>query len=375
MVDLALASVALVVFARIQRHPLAATTASSKYYQLLQLARVKISALTEQNVDACLLTVFLMGRYEGVALPNYHDSLGVSFESMHNWSHHDGAMAILRTWHDIPSRKTATSIIKHTRRDVIRSCILRGMRVPKWLLNGQVFGETGLEAHCDGITVRIANLYSATRLLQQKTHPLISEAVALNNEARALDNLLVEWAGCVPSSWAYQQHQLADPGPLPKRHFYSSTVYSFSNHGIGAIWCQYFATRMFLSSLRLKILHLNYPTASFSLTFELQRLKYNNSIKSMSTNVAATIPFCLDRFEVSPGNTPSENQMKITIKDHGDIEPHLATLVVWSLGLGASLEEIGLEQRQWFQAELAHLGRVTGAGVLECAETHEWATL
>ena len=70
MVDLALSSMALAVFSRTQKHPAAATEASPRYYRLLRVAQERIaqlgiSTLDEQKIDACLLAIFLMGRYEG----------------------------------------------------------------------------------------------------------------------------------------------------------------------------------------------------------------------------------------------------------------------------------------------------------------------
>ncbi|EPE24647.1 hypothetical protein GLAREA_08500 [Glarea lozoyensis ATCC 20868] len=375
MVDLALTTVSLAVFARIQRHPAAASIASSKYHRLLQLAQLRISSLAEHYVDGSLLTVFLMGRYEALNLPQIRVDSQTSFESLHSWSHHDGAMAVLSMWYETPGRKAASLIIRNTRRDALRSCILRSRRVPDWLTDGEIFGETREEAHCDLLVVRIANLYAETRLLQRERQPQISRVLALSDEARDLDKSLVGWPETLPPSWSYQQHQIPGQEQTPKSHFYSSSVYSYSNHGIGAIWCQYFSTRMFLASIRLKILNLNYPTPSFSLMYELQRLKCTNLINSMSAGLAASIPFCLERFEFSPNACPIGDQDSIIVKADKQVDPSLATLVVWPLGLGGSLPEVDPDYGQWFKSQLAHLGRVTGAGVLECAENQEWATL
>jgi hypothetical protein len=379
MVDLALASVALAVFSRTQKHPVAGSTAASKYQQLLRLARTALSTTNEKSVDASLLTVFLMGRYEAVLVPKHHANSTNSFESLHTWSHHDGSLAILRIWHDSPNRKTASSIIKHARRDVIRSCVLRALPVPEWLSNGEIFGETSRETHCDSLTVRIANLYATTCLLENKSRHQLSKLIALNDEAQALHESLKDWANEISSSWSYQQHQVPTSGPLPRLHFYSETVYSFLNAGVGAIWCHYFANRMFLSSICLRVLNLNHTTQSFDLIYELQRLKYTNSIRNSSEKLAATIPFCLDKFKVSRNSSSEESQNSMSnqliLNNEEEIKPHLVMLVVWPLGLGSSLVEVESEKRQWFKTELAHLGRVSGSGVLECADNLEWASL
>jgi hypothetical protein len=60
MVDLALSSMALAVYSRIQQHPPAAIEASSRYYRLLRVAQERIAQLAiptldERDIDACLL--------------------------------------------------------------------------------------------------------------------------------------------------------------------------------------------------------------------------------------------------------------------------------------------------------------------------------
>jgi hypothetical protein len=141
MVDLALSSLALVVFSRIQQHPLAATEASSRYYHLLRVAQKRIGQLAvptlhEQNIDAWLLATALMSRYEGATVdPSCLQSSDL-FTSRQRWSHHDGLKAILNVWHDNSNHHAPAFIVMQTRRELIKSLLLRALPLPGWMEDG-----------------------------------------------------------------------------------------------------------------------------------------------------------------------------------------------------------------------------------------------
>lgn len=380
MVDLALSSMALFVYSKAQNFPPAATEASSKYYRLLRLAQERISqvgvpTLDERNIDACLLAVLLMGRYEGATYrPGDHNSRD-SFTSLQSWSHHDGAMAILKVWNDNLSHNPATYIIKQIRRGLIKSSLLRNLPLPNWMLNGDRFGERDLKLDYDCIIVRIVNLHYNSASLQQKNGLQIVKAEELKNEARELDKALQDWAAHFPSGWSYQRHILTEPDPNPRRHFYSSIVYSYSRHGYAAVWSLYFATRMLINSTRLRVLGASRPNPLVDFTYEQQRLECNTQLKAMADSLASTIPFCLERFKVVEYPNSPIRQTSIMLNTNEEVKPSLANLVVWPLTIASSLEGIDVRQQLWFRSELARLGRITGAGILECAETGQWAIL
>jgi len=263
MVDLALSSTSLAVFSRVQQHSQAAIEASSKYCRLLRMVQERIAhfrpstADERDNVDACLLTMFLMGRYE--ATMHNHSALSSdnSTPLLQKWFHHDGALTILKVWVESPSPHVATSIMKLGRRGLIRSSLRRNIPLPGWMLDGGHFGEHGLELEYDRILVRAVNLHQASVILRQRDDVTTSMVLELTGEARELDNALRDWASGLPQVWAYQRHTLAEPGPWPRRYFYSSTVYSFATPGCASVWSQYFATRMLINSTRLRILDLS----------------------------------------------------------------------------------------------------------------------
>ncbi|TAQ86698.1 hypothetical protein B7494_g4977 [Chlorociboria aeruginascens] len=377
MVDLALCSMALAVYSRTHQHPTAGTEASLRYYRLLRVAQEQIAQvmitqkLDVRSIDACLLAMFLMGRYEGTThCPS--DPNPKPLKSL--WSHHDGAMATLKLWNDKLSHNPATAIVRQTRRGLIRSALLRNIPLPDWMLSGDRFGEHGLELEYDRVFVRMVNLHHVAVKLQQGGVLETVNTEELNKEARELDNALQYWATKIPKAFSYRRHTLPEPGSRPKRHFSSSTVYSYSKPQYAAIWGQYFSARLFINNTRLRLLEMSHLEPWVESTFEQQRLECVGQLKVMADNLASTIPFCLERFKLENPKSPS-SETSITLNANEDIKPYLATLVVWPLTIASSLHRIDVRQQQWFRSELAGLGRLIGDGALEFAETDQWVIL
>lgn len=380
MVDLALSSTALLIFSHTQQYAPASTEASSRYDRLLRVAQKRIaqmetSILDERNVDSSLLAVFLMGRYEGATYRPCDLNVQESFTSLQVWSHHDGAMAILKLWKNNPSPKPATSIVKQTRRCLIKSLLIRNLPLPDWMLDGSRFGERNLELDYDRILVRTVELHYASERARLENVIQVKKAEELNTEARELDQALQNWASRFPSTWSYQRHSLLERDGQPRRGFYSPTVYSYSSSGHTAVWCQYFATRMLINNTRLKILDMSPCNVLIHGTYEQQLLECTSNLQAMADSLASTIPFCLERVKVRSASKSSTCQPSITLNTNEEVKPYLANLVVWPLTIASSLEGIDFRQQLWFRSELARLGRLLGLGVLECAETEQWTTL
>lgn len=370
MVDLALSSYALVVFSRTQRYLPAAEEASSRYYQLLgvaqeQIAQLVAPTLEESNIESCLLAVSLMSRYEGATIsPGSLKSMDL-FTSFQRWSHYDGAKAILKLWNDNFSDNLPTAIVTQTRRDLIKSSLLRSVPLPDWIQDGSRFGEHGLELDYDRILVRAINLHHAATSDQQKNNLQNSRAETLNNEARELDEALQKWSYHISGACAYQRHVATSPTGWPTAHFYSSIVYSYPKPAYASAWSQYFAIRMVINSTRYKVLELGRTSPLIEPTYEQQRQESIVLLKAMSDNLAASIPFCVERFKV---HTTAIGQPSIAINTNGGIKPYLARLIVWPLLIACGVEGIDINQQMWFKYELGSLGRLTGDGVFECAE-------
>ena len=381
MVDLALSSMALAVFSRTQRHPPAATEASSKYQSLLRLTQERIAQLSSSSFDgrgfdACLLTISLMGRYEGVIYyPGNNPALKHSFISSSIWSHHNGAMAILRFWYYHVNRTPATTLIRDTRRGLIRSSLLRNIKIPDWMLDGFIFGERHREEDYDRIFVRTVNLQYASASLQHKDYPDITEIERLSNEAGELDKALKSWVTKFPDKWSYQRHILKGCDPQPNNPFYSPVVYSYSSPGYAAVWNQSFALGMLINRIHLKILGLIRLQQMGDSTFEPQRETCAKRLRTMADSLASSLPFCLEKFRVVDNSNSPSREPSITFRPDGEIKPYLAVLAVWPLSVASIIDGIDFQQQQWFKSQLAGIGKITGEGVLESVKTDEWVIL
>ncbi|MCJ1406148.1 hypothetical protein MMC19_000213 [Ptychographa xylographoides] len=381
ILDLAVSCMALAVFSRTQQHPPAAIEASTKYQQLLQSAQVAIRSLDQGNIDTCLLAIFFMSRYEDAVHRPGHANVKTPITStFQSFSHHDGALAILEAWTKYLSRThPATDVIKHTRRSLIKSALLRTLAVPDWMLKGTLFGEHGLEHEYDCIVVRIANIrHRLSTVLVEETglrspHEINSTAEMLHEEARDIDRTLQDWTTHFPSTWCYRRHLLPNPHPSPTRDFYSPIVYSYSSPAYAAVWNQYYAMRMLINSTRLRILKLSLPDSGYLAA--QQRLECLAHMQIMASDLASSVPFCLQRFRVTDGSNSSYHPNSVVLTTNEDIKPYLASLLAWPLTIASSLASLDIKQKTWFQSELAHVGRTVGISVLESAEADQWMEL
>ncbi|MCJ1414043.1 hypothetical protein MMC32_000368 [Xylographa parallela] len=353
--------------------------ASLMYHRLLQVAQLTFVSLTEENIDTCLLAIFFMSRFESavhrLGQLNPKTSLTTTLQS---FSHHDGALAALGFWKQhLSQTHPATDVIKHTRRGMLRSALMRNLALPKWMQEGSSFGEYGLELEYDRIVVRIVNVRQrlCTPLNEKtdshRTSPKVaSMAKELNEEVADVDKALQDWTANFPSTWSYQRHTLSNPHPWPIRDFYSPIVYSYSSPAYATIWNQYYASRMLINSIRWRVLQLENPNSADIV--HNQRLECLFHVNSMANDLASNVPYCLGRFTVAHGSYSSSHPTTVTPNANEDINPHLASLLIWPLTIASSIRDMDVQQKLWFRSELARLGRMVGAGVFECAETDHW---
>lgn len=380
MLENAISSLALAVFSQKQQYPPAAVEASVNYHQLLQVMRKTLPYLDNSSIDTCLVTTFLMSRYEdAIARP-----AGRNRFNYHSFSHHDGTSAALKAWKfDLSHNGRATDVIKHSRRGTIRSALIRNLAVPDWLQDGSTFGEYGLELDYDRVSVRIVNLRqkltSLFSLFEASGSPAAYQIFdctvdELDEEARSIDEALQGLASQIPNTWSYQCHTLPDQHqPWPSKGFYSPTIYSYADPAHAAIWNLYFATRMLVSSTRLRVLKLNSQSTTniSTIAHEHQKSESYSNIRGAARHLASSLPYCLQRLNIDV------DYATVTVKQMRDeeIKPYVANQIIWPLSIAASLAEVEPQLSRWFRAELASLGRVVCAGMLECAETDQWFEL
>ncbi|KAG9228903.1 hypothetical protein BJ875DRAFT_216915 [Amylocarpus encephaloides] len=375
MVDLAIACMALAVFGRRNLDPAAAIEASSSYCRLLRIAQERFARLPssdERDIDACLLAITIMGRFESVtAQCSMRNRL--SKETAGNplsWSHHDGAMAILKVWYDRMNQIPASFIIRSTRRCLVKACLLRHRPLPDWLLDHGRFGEEGFADKFDWIFSRIVRLHYVATTQEDGKELKGCAILGLKEEAEMLEKDLQDWEAQMPSQWSYQRHTLTDPNLYPSIDYHSSTVYSFSKPGHTAIWSQYLSAKMLICSIILGLLELAHGPFLCEPSVHRQWIKWTTELSMSADKIASMVPFCVGSLSVSRGPNP-----KLTINSDADTKPYVGVLVVWPLTIASSIMKLDGERRNWFRSVLARLGRATGTGVFERTETDKWAQL
>ena len=376
MVDLALSSLALLVYARTQQYPPAARDAMLRYGSLLRLARDRVAqlngcALDNRDVDACLIAIALMARFESSRLRPGDHELRADFNSLHMWSHDDGACEVLKIWKARARGSAVSPTVKHTRRGLIRAFLLRSCPVPQWMLDGRLFGEQGRDLDWDRIFVRITHLHYELARLEQTGFTQAGKAEKIYDEVQDLDEALQFWAAQLPKSKSYQRHLITELSLLPTDHIYSSTVYGFSSAEDVVLWMQYFTTRIITSSMRLRALDLEQLHSHDPVFCDIERRNRITDLQTMAESLACAIPFCLERFVVMNSDMPAQ-QASINLSTSDRINPYLANMAVWPLTIASSAEGVNDVLQQWFRAELGRLGKITGDGILECAETGPW---
>ena len=371
MVDLALSSLALAVFSRTHHHSQAAVEAASRYSRLLHMARARMAQVgnpdPSRNYDfeACLVAVSLMARYESSVYCR-------SSTSPPSFSHYDGATAILKLWHDsLGSARPTTSIIRNTRRGLIKIFMLRRLPLPEWMLDGAQFGEAGNDLERDRLIARLVKLNAAVSapFPHQAYHDHdvnnLQTIEDLETEARSLDQVLETRAANFPPEWSYQSTK-APPDPHARNTYYSPTTqYTFSSPSHAAIWSQYFAYRLLLSTIHLSLLELR-PRPDPFIGSPHYHAQVEHAIQSqrMADSLAASLPSCWGNPEVAPTIT---NTTAISGIKQGTTSPSQASLAIWPLSIACNIAEpmVDSKQQRWFRERLAWLGKVTGAGILE----------
>jgi hypothetical protein len=373
--ELAISTLALAAFSHTHQHPQAAIEASKSYNRLLRAAQQELLSLNEDNIDNCLIVNFFLSRYED----SVHLHLGLPIAiSARSFSHHDGALAILKFWKtQLSQKQPASNVIKNIRRGMIRSALLRSIGLPEWIQDGSSFGICGLELGYDCNIVQVVRIrHELSSLLSTNealytAQELISKASELNRDAKQVDEALQVWASHFPISWRSQQHVLPVGNAWPTRNFYSAIVHSYSSFACAAVWSHYFATRMILNGMRLRALNICCEMSD-DCSCE-QHSECLSNFTDMANDFASSIPFCLERFKIT--NDCKSSTPVLTMNTNENIKPYLARLVAWPLTFASSFGYGDRKEILWFRSELAHIGRVVGVKVMQYANTKHWFDL
>lgn len=207
LVDLALSSLALAIFARKYEQRSTTAQAYETYHRSLCEMQTCLVAVGEDLdpdlTDALLLTAYFMARYESILQQDGDQTIPIG--SMKVWSHFDGAVAMLKSWFDGPYRNQPTSVIRQARRTLLRSSLLREQNLPSWLSDGGVFGESGLALQYDRLVVRTLDLrHKLSQAERDGEHGTRERERAgdLLQQAHTVYQDIEDWADKLPSEWS-----------------------------------------------------------------------------------------------------------------------------------------------------------------------------
>ncbi|KAH8698638.1 hypothetical protein BGW36DRAFT_376526 [Talaromyces proteolyticus] len=370
ILDHAVSAIALALFSRLHNYPPAVTEASLEYDRLLPIVRESMPTLDGGNIDSYLLAVFFMSRYEdAVHIPELSPANG-SVESKCNkytsFSHHDGALAVLKMWKEhLSHHQPVSNVIKHTRRGLIRSALLRKTALPECLINGAAFGERGIDLEYDNIVVRLVHVRERLAVLLKHAgageincHARTTALEALDSETQSIDKALQDMTTHFPSTWSYKRHtRPVSTHSYPTQDFFQSVVYSYSNVMYAGVWNLYFATRMLINNTRLDILE----TTKF--TPYDQTLGCSSVLNSIANDLASSLPYCFGKFRVI--QTQNSLEDVVAEVEGANFEFNVVRTAAWPLTIASGLGYLDQEQKSWFQALLLRIGKLSGFGSLE----------
>lgn len=369
MVDLAVSSIALAIYSQTQNHPRAASAACNKYCHLLRLAQQRIvrrqTRLEERDVDECLLTIILMALYETTMHQVVIPGSDPRSSSQHSWSHHIGAMTVLKHWDNTFGNNAPSVIIQQTRQGLIRSSLLRNCALPGWLLNGSRFGKQNCDVNFDSILCQAVNLRHSFKANHTSSDLQLQKLAKL---AHKLDQACIVWADHVPTDWLFQVHDTSKLSSIPEKLLFSSSVYTFTRQAYAAAWLQYLSTHILIISTYLSLAETLNCKQPYSHVNETTRFTLDMRMGFLARSFASTLPFALGRLHFEDVKTAlSQGQSRrMIIINNDELQPSAALPTVWPLMVVSFIGGIDKDLQSWFRSQLQALANALGDGALKC---------
>ncbi|KAI1104373.1 hypothetical protein F4804DRAFT_192916 [Jackrogersella minutella] len=331
--------------------------------------------MTQENIHELLITAMLMAFYENIMYgdarhytrkesPSSSDADIIGSQFWENVCHHRGAAGLLklrqeRGWEpDLPLERAA-------RRQLIRTCILRGIPAAPWLQDGAQFGERGPVLDLDSIMVRVAALRSKSlHMFLPKSARFSSQPppTDIASEARDIDIALESWSSTIPDGWKFSTKSDSRTDAT-----FDGLAHIYASHGHAAIWNRYRAIHIIINSLRKRALCIASRCSSEMISTEAEQEACQKRIDSLATDLCRGIPFFVD-------SRPTANDLPYTkanaVEDNTtqvyyEILPKLAALLAWPLALTVSTEAVPEPQREWLKVKMKSVANSLGDSILE----------
>ncbi|KAK8125892.1 uncharacterized protein PG998_001651 [Apiospora kogelbergensis] len=361
-------------------HERASAEAVQHHRTLLSLARRSVWSLSAETMDEGLLGVFFLSRFDASTHTPAALMRKLSESRVH---HYNGAMAMLKYWVDhlrggdgeVESHcRPASSIVKESRRGLLRFLLMHTLEVPGWMKDGEAFGEIGLEQIYDRVTVRTADLrHQVSRLIREQTEGIFSSHESglpsldhrlsdLDKEARDLDRMLRHWVDQFQVSWTYQQHTLKPPDDPDRteRAASPSKIYTYSSMSYSMLWAKYAAVRLLVNDAHLKIISLRKQT--LVVTDLIMESHCRLVVEQMTDIIVYSKAFFMGELQVSRTPMGEETVGRSTRSNVCQARCKYAT---WPLSVACSLETVDGFRRLWCKWELHRVGRLAGIKFFE----------
>ncbi|KAI1136295.1 hypothetical protein F5Y05DRAFT_117244 [Hypoxylon sp. FL0543] len=377
---LAVSAVSHAVFGRAKKAEKLIKDAEKIFSQSIVKMRNEFNGLTQDNIDEVLVTTMLMAFYENVMYAeerhrsqNQDSSLDPDVVGSRFWEkvcHHEGAAGLLKLRQE-RGWTPNLALERAARRQLIRTCILRGIPEAPWLQDGAQFGEEGPMLGLDSIMVRVASLrQKSLHLFLPKSARFSSQLHPshIAEEAQDLDNALDTWIRDLPEDWGLSTR----PGSTAGASF-DGLIHIYPSHGHGAVWSRYYAVHIVVNSIRERALSVMTQCSSQTMSASAERKICQEKIASLSTDLCRGIPFFVAS-HAAPHDPLSTRMIRIggnVIHTNYEILPKLATLLAWPLTLVISTEAVPEPQKQYLKIKLKCVADALGDSILESVAEHE----
>ncbi|PYI31172.1 hypothetical protein BP00DRAFT_446792 [Aspergillus indologenus CBS 114.80] len=226
---------------------------------------------------------------------------------------------------------------------------MRVILLPEWMHSGEVFGQGtgGVEERLDALAVRVVELRGRSVALGVRV-AAAAAAKRVYSEGKRVRSALEAWKGEV--DWIQREMVAA-----------KEKVYYFPTLAQAALWCHYLTLAMLSESVLSEGLGVR----------ETRNRRVRGGRLTLARQLMASVSFVLGQVHIA--ENAALGVRNATWDKTLPPSPYRASLLVWPLTVASGIDRLEQQQR-WFKAQLGYLGRVTGVGVLECAEGEEWLT-
>lgn len=364
--ELAVSSLSISIFSQVKRLPSVAPQALTSYQKSLGALQITLPTVCSGEVDACLLTICFLARYEDSIFAPSTSTGSAHSQSPRSQLHLAGILAVLEYWTiRCSSHQAPTFAIKYARRLLRKAALLGQADLPAWLADGGSFGECGREKELDDILVRLINARGHTRLLSEEEPvsrlclpEMLSGLDTVDAELSNIDESLLAWMLASPP---YTVHGLADERIRSETSFYHPCVYVHEDPSKAAVQIQCIGFRILTNHWRMRALETLEKQSSCIAAEMLCQCRH--TMASLAYDLASSIPFCLGRLRILDNLGYVGD--KVEIANSPNTTPYIAEQVAASLAIASTTPYISNHYGVWFGSQLADVGRLTGYGMME----------